>query len=93
MEQLIEQISTDYNLTSEEATGVVTAVKKYLAANPEITSQDSPAAEAIPVEEVKQESMLEEAEDFVKDHVPQDLKEKAEGVLSGVSDQLKGLFK
>ena len=92
MEQLLNQLSTEYNLTLEEVTGIVTTVKNYLAANTNTTEQTVTTAEAVPVAEVKEESMLEKAEDFVKDHIPEGLKEKASEVFSGVGNKIKGLF-
>lgn len=93
MQQLIQQLSTEYNLTGEEATGIVTTVKNYLATNTVATEQTAATAGAAPMAEVKEESMLEKAEDFIKDHIPGGLKDKAEEMFSGVSDKLKGMFK
>ncbi len=96
MQQLIQQLSSEYNLTEEEAIGIVDTVKNYLAANTagETTTQQPAAAAAVsPVQgEVKEESILEKAEDFVKDHIPGGLKEKAEEIFNGVSDKVKGMF-
>ena len=95
MQQLIQQITEKYNISEDDATGIVDTVKNYLASNTagETTQQPS-AATATPVQgEVKEESMLEKAEDFVKDHIPGGLKEKAEEMFNGVGDKLKGMFK
>lgn len=93
MEQLINQLATEYNLTGEEATSIVTSVKNYLATNTDTTEQIATTAGVTPIAEIKEESMFEKAEDFIKDHIPGGLKDKAEEMFSGVSDKLKGIFK
>jgi hypothetical protein len=98
MQQLIEKLSTEYNLTGEEATGIVDTVKNYLAANTAdaVTAQQPDAATdqtSAATGEVKEESLLEKAEDFIKDHIPGGVKEKAEEMFNGVTDKLKGMFK
>ncbi|MFM9911180.1 MAG: hypothetical protein ACKVOW_17705 [Chitinophagaceae bacterium] len=96
MEQLISQVSTKYNLSEADATGIVDKVKNYMAANTaeETTTQPAAAtAQASVVQgEVKEEGMLEKAEHFITDHLPGGLKEKAEEMLGGVGNKIKGLF-
>jgi hypothetical protein len=107
MIQLIEQIASEYNLTQEEATGIVSTVKNYLAANAgneDAATVTSDAAKEIAVPmpaavtadaapaEAKEESIFEKATHFIEDHIPGGLKEKAEEMLGGVGNKIKGLF-
>jgi hypothetical protein len=103
MEQLIQQITDKYEISEADATDIINTVKNYQTSNTDVTNAgaiteqktEQPAADAVqaaPVAEVKKESMLEKAEDFVKDHIPGGLKEKAEEVFSGIGSKVKGLF-
>jgi hypothetical protein len=94
MEQLIEQISNDYNLTKEEAIGIINAVRNNSVTNNE---------EAIPVagnserdqpvdSGEKEENIFEKATHFVEENLPGELKGKAEEILAGASNKIKSLF-
>ena len=47
---------------------------------------------AAPVTEAKEEGYFDKAKDFVESHIPGGLKEKAEEMLGGVGEKLKGMF-
>jgi hypothetical protein len=107
MEQLIEQLTVQFGITEDQATGIISTVKNYLAKSntapavaaentakqPVAAAAEQKPAVATATTEVKEESMLEKAEHFVTDHLPGGLKEKAEEMLGGVGDKIKGLFK
>jgi hypothetical protein len=96
MRQLLEQLADEYNLTREEATGIVDKVKNYLAANTAEPATLQPVATTTQANEVKaqvkEESMLEKAGHFVTDHLPGGMKEKAEEMIGQAESKIKGLF-
>ena len=94
MQQLIQQLTEQYNLSEEDATSIIDTVKNYVPANNadensgEETEKQTTAA---PVAQ-KENGMFEKAENFVTDHLPGGMKEKAEEMLGGVGNKIKGLF-
>jgi hypothetical protein len=100
MEQLIEQLTVQFGISEDQATGIISTVKNYLASNnpatsvaAENTEKATEAKQTVTASEpVKEESLLEKAEHFVTDHLPGGLKEKAEEMLGGVGNKIKGLF-
>lgn len=96
MQQLIKQLTEQYNFSEEEATDIIYTVKNYLSlyntdensgeeAEKQTTVTAAPAAE-------KEEGILEKAEHLITDHIPGGFKEKAEEMFSGAGDKVKGLF-
>jgi hypothetical protein len=95
MEQLIEKLTTQYGVTQEQATGIINTVIDYQTETNTAIATPVAAAEtnvAAPAAE-KEESMFEKAEHFVTDHLPGGLKEKAEEMMGGLGDKVKGMFK
>ena len=95
MQQLIQQLTEQYNLSEEEATGIIVTVKNYQPANAENTDAAETGTEAVTPTasaEPKEDTILEKAEHFVTDHLPGGLKEKAEELMGGLGNKVKGLF-
>lgn len=94
MQQLIQQLIEQYNLSKEEATGIVDTVKKYLATNnaAEETSAKTTEKTVTAQQPPAEEGILEKATHFVEDHIPGGLKEKAEEMLGSVGNKIKGMF-
>lgn len=94
MQQLIQQLTEQYNLSEEDATSIIDTVKNYVPANNadensgEETEKQTTAAPAAQ----KEDGIFEKAENFVTDHLPGGMKEKAEEMLGGVGNKIKGLF-
>jgi hypothetical protein len=81
MQQLIEQLTSQYGVSAGQAQDIINTVQTYL-------QNTQPAAGEKPAEE----NILQKATHFVEDHIPGNLKEKAEEALEGVGGKLKGLF-
>ena len=100
MQQLIQQLTEQYNLSEEDATTIIDTVKNYVPANNadensgEETEKQTTAAAQTTVAPVaqKEDGIFEKAENFVTDHLPGGMKEKAEEMLGGVGNKIKGLF-
>jgi uncharacterized protein YgbK (DUF1537 family) len=89
MEQLIQQLTEKYEMSEEDAADIINTVNNYKAATETaVQTAAAPAATAA----VKEESMFEKAEHFVTDHLPGGLKDKAEQMLGGLGDKVKGMF-
>ena len=116
MQQLIEQLTTQYKISEDDAIGIVNVIATYaeekspglgnslvgiINGTDESAGEESTAATstaitseaAAPVAEANEESYFEKAKDFVEGHIPGGLKEKAEEMLGGVGEKLKGMFK
>jgi hypothetical protein len=119
MQQLIDQITSEYDMSNEDATRIIEIVQNYQplnaaeanaentvkaddvndeveentvtekAAQPTAAAAPLAAAEA-PAEE---ENMFQKATHFVEDHLPSGMKEKADEMLGGLGDKVKGFFK
>ena len=88
MQELIDQLTSKYGVSAEQATGIIDTIKNYMTTNvTTISAQQTTSAPA-----GKEESMFEKATEFVEEHVPGGMKEKAEELLGGMGDKLKGLF-
>jgi hypothetical protein len=103
MQQLIEQITNEYDMSAEDANHIIQMVNDYNSKNV-VTNTESAestftqtvetpqaiaSASALPAAE---ESMFQKATHFVEDHLPGGMKEKAEEMLGGLGDKVKGLF-
>jgi hypothetical protein len=122
MQQLIDQLTSTYDMSAEDATDIINMVKSYTPTSDaneaiaedtheddaqEETEQEEtankPEAAAAPTaiaasasvaaaEAPAEENMFQKATHFVEDHLPGGMKEKAEEMLGGLGDKVKGLF-
>lgn len=108
MQQLIEQLTTRYNINEDDAINMVNDIATYAEEKKEglgsllvniINGTDEDAKNAVvlantPAEQAAatEESFFDKAKDFVESHIPGGLKEKGEEMLNGVNDKIKGLF-
>ncbi len=95
MEQLIQQLTEKYEMSEEDATDIINTVNNYKVADAatETAQTAEVTAPAAATAAIKEESMFEKAEHFVTDHLPGGLKDKAEEMLGGLGDKVKGMFK
>lgn len=86
MNQLIQQLITKYGITEEQASGIIETITNYQLKN-------NGTSTGTGTEQPQEESFLEKAKDFVEDHIPGGMKEKAEQVMGAAEEKLKGFFK
>jgi hypothetical protein len=86
MQELIDQLTSKFGVTGEQATGIIDTVKNYF-------STDAAATAASQNGQSAAEGMFEKATHFVEENIPDGLKGKAEEMLGGVEEKLKGFFK
>ena len=103
MQQLIKQLTAKYGISAEQATGIMETVKEYAETKfPGLgnslnsilgnNTSDSPQQKNAIKPDQKEEGILEKTTHFVEDHIPGGLKEKAEEMLGGAGNKLKGIF-
>jgi hypothetical protein len=93
MQQLIEQLTTQYGITEEQATGIIDTVQNYqVTTNASAAISGKTDLEKTDIEQPQaEENLLKKATHFVEDHAG-GVKEKAEELLGGVGNKIKGLF-
>jgi hypothetical protein len=91
-------------MSAEDATDIINLVQSYTPTtvahedaaetsheNVVAEHTDAVKADVAPVG-VEEESLFQKATHFVEDYLPDGMKEKAEGMLGGLGDKVKGLF-
>ncbi len=102
MQQLINQITSEYDMSIEDATHIIEMVQNYKADDSTkeedekdehketANKSDVTASDAATVTE---ENMFQKATHFVEEHLPGGIKEKAEEMFNGIGEKVTGLFK
>ncbi len=99
MQQLIEKITTQYDISEDDIIGIINIIATYAEEkSPGLGNSlvniinDQTATEASAHPAAKEETIFDKATTFVEGHIPGSLKEKGEEMLGEMGNKLKGLF-